>query len=72
MEAEGLQHGGPLGIGPHRSWVEVLPTVELDDQLGFDTREVREEATDRVLTAELAAGELAIAEGLPQGALGVG
>jgi hypothetical protein len=50
----------------------VLPTVELDDQLGFDTGEVGEVAADRMLAAELVAGKLAVAEGLPEGTLGVG
>jgi hypothetical protein len=72
MESERLQCGGPFGIGPHRCWFEVLPTVELDDQLGFDTGEVSEVAADRMLAAELAAGELTVAQGVPQGALGVG
>src|SRR5688500_9657932 len=65
-----------LRLKPPRSFVVVLraqfvrSTVKLDDQLHLRAKEIREVRTDRHLTAELDAVELAVAETLPQDALG--
>jgi hypothetical protein len=45
--------------------LEVLATIDLDDQLGFEAGEVGEEWSDGMLSAELEAGKLAVAQVAP-------
>ena len=54
-EAGLLQNRGAPGIGGRDFGLEVLPTIEFDDQQRFEAREVCEKRTDRVLAAELEA-----------------
>ena len=64
-EAEVVQLRGAPRIGLDRLRLEMLTAVEFDNEPRFDTSEVREEAADGMLAAELAAGELTIAQPLP-------
>ncbi len=59
-------------IGHHRFRLEMLPTVEFDNQHRFDTGEVREVRTDRPLATEFVAVELTVAKRRPQASLRVG
>jgi hypothetical protein len=53
-------------------WLEVLPTVDLYDQVGFKTGKVGEVWSDGMLTTELEASELAVTEVAPDQVFGVG
>jgi hypothetical protein len=49
-------------MGQFSPFVEVLSTIQLDNQIRFDTREVGEESADGVLSAELVADETSVAQ----------
>ena len=64
------QPGVPRGVV--RALVEMMRTVDFDDQAGAEADEVEDVAAHRYLPAELVAGEVAQAERAPKTALGVG
>ncbi len=53
-------------------FVAVLPTIGFDDKTRISAQEIDDVRAERCLTAELVAGELAVAEALLQEAFGVG
>src|SRR5947208_16740404 len=71
VKTEFVQLHGPSRIAFEPFDLEVLAAVQFDDQSGLDAHEVREVPADRVLSAELVALELSIAQTLPEGVLGV-
>jgi hypothetical protein len=52
--------------------VRVLAAIQLDNDVGVEAGEIDEKSIYRDLPAELAAGNLAIADDGPQSALGLG
>jgi len=72
MEPMCVQDYGSSRIGFDRIRLEMLAAVEFDDEPRFDARKVREVLTHGMLAAKLVASELAIAQSLPQRALGIG
>jgi hypothetical protein len=50
----------------------MLPSIEFDHELSFDTGEVEDVATERMLPAESGSIDLPAAQGLPQVAFGIG
>jgi hypothetical protein len=58
-------------IGVNSIRFEVLATIQLDDQAGFNASEVGEEGPGGVLSAELQSAELAIAQPLPDRPFGI-
>ena len=67
-----VQFGRAPGVGSHALIAEMLTAVEFDDQHRLDTREVGEVTADWMLSPELLAEDLPIAQGLPHCTLGVG
>jgi hypothetical protein len=59
-------------VSSHALIAEMLTAIEFDDQQRLDAREVGEVPTHRVLSPELVAADLPIAQSLPQHTLGVG
>jgi hypothetical protein len=72
LKTEVVQRHSATLICIHRFRLEVLTTIQLDDQLPFDAGEVREVTAHRLLAPELVAVEPSIAQGLPQTSFGIG
>ena len=64
-EAECIQYRRALRISRNGLRLEVLPTIQFDDQLRFNAREVGKVRTDGALPAELASCDLPVAQTLP-------
>ena len=62
MKAMCCEQRRSTSVGQFSLFVEVLSTIQLDNQVCFDTREVGEESPDRVLSAEFVAGEASVAQ----------
>jgi hypothetical protein len=60
------------GVGSDALRAEMLTAIEFDDQHRLDARKVGEIPAHRMLSPELVATDLPIAQGLPQRTLGVG
>jgi hypothetical protein len=70
--AELVQFSRAPGVGSHALRAEMLTPIEFDDQHCLDASEVGEVPAHRMLSPELVATDLPIAQGLPQRTLGVG
>ncbi len=69
--AQRIEFNGAALVGSHALIAEMLTAIKFDDQQGLKAREVGDIPTHRVLTPELAATDLPIAQGSPQHTLGV-
>ena len=67
-----VQFSRAPGVSSHALRAEMLAAIEFDDQHCLDAREVGEVPAHRMLSPELVAADLPIAQGLPQCTLGVG
>jgi hypothetical protein len=70
--AELVQFSRAPGVSSHALIAEMLTPIEFNDQHRLDAREVGEVPAHRMLSSELLAEDLPIAQGLPQHTLGVG
>ena len=72
VEARRVQRRRAPSIGSNRIRVEVLTTVEFDNQASFNACEVSEVAVDRMLSTKLPTVELAISQVTPKLLFGIG
>ena len=70
--AVGLQRPRALCIVRSLLWLRMLAAIQLDAEPGFVAVEIEDVPTHRMLPAELGAGQLAIAQQLPEQALSIG
>jgi hypothetical protein len=71
-KANSAQRFRPSLVSKLRLWLKVLATVQFHYQAGFEAGKVGKELSDRVLPPELATLHAAVAQVMPQQALGVG
>jgi hypothetical protein len=56
----------PFGASVVVSVLEVLAPIQFDDELAFQTREIGEVGTDRMLTPEFATEQPSVAQPIPE------
>jgi hypothetical protein len=72
LKAQLIHLGSAMRVAAHRSLIEMLPTIEFDNEPTFDASEIGEVPADRMLPAELVSTQLTGAKSLPDRAFSVG